>query len=176
MQYPYIVFFVCLSQNRLRNSWSLCPRKFVLMFPKTRLRKSKQPWRQQVALWFWSKSKLSSHSTARPTSPLILLFCHFFTCENGGSLAKRKKCLQTLLLSLKGIECGSMPETELTGTQPGQMAALLFLCSFVCSHPSDPLCSKYDLQKHRPRCQVHLSILLLVCLFNFSQKNESNVL
>lgn len=45
-------------------------------------------------------------------------------------------------------------------------------CSFVCSRPSDPLCSKHDVQKHW--CQRHLSILLLVSVQfytkNFTQK------
>lgn len=138
------------------------------MFPKTRLRKSKQPWRQQVALWFWSKSLLSFDCSSHfPPHSVIL---SFLRVKMEDPWPKGKKCLQTLLLSLNGIKCGSMTETELTGTQPGQTAALLFLCSLVCSRLSDPLGSKYDLQKQRLGCQVHLSIGVSVQLFTKERK------
>lgn len=116
-----------------------------------------------MALWFWSKSQLSSHSTARRASPFILLFCLFLHVKNGGSLEKRKTAFRHYYCLLTASSVAVKPGW----VRPGQMAALI-LCSFVCSRPSDPLCSKHDVQKHW--CQEHLSILLLLCLFNFTQK------
>lgn len=116
------------------------------MCPKKKQRNWKQPWRQQVALLFWSSALWSTHSRrfcCSCTSLFISVCLFFFNVwkrilrQPGKKNAfRRYYCLLTAL-------CEAVQQRlDFQGAQPEQMAALPFLCSFVCSCLFVNLCSK----------------------------------
>lgn len=71
--------FVSFRLWRLRSWWSRCRRRSEPTFPKRMLRSWRRLWRQQGALWFWSRSAPRHPSTLFITVSFFLLGFFFYT-------------------------------------------------------------------------------------------------